>query len=399
MSLEQQGSLNIESVQTTKSDSSNHLINLKPFYVYALIDNSNKKVFYVGKGQDDRIFQHKKEVERGNVISDKQTEINNLMQSGCEVKEYVIGRFGTEEEAFAVESTLIHWVYGKDSLTNNASGHGSQHIRDKDNLEMSILTSKSEEKPYYVYCLISPLDSDFFYVGKGKGARCHQHLKDVYCGTIDSVKKQKMLEIINSGPEPNPLIIGRYATEKEAFAVESVLIHWAYGITKLVNDQSGHGVDTIRPRGHYETLQGIDEPFLNYCQRTKENRERNDISPYIRELGNLVENECDIKFDFIDTRNDRHTMLVKEINGVHLTIACHHTARKAAAVTIQSVDLKQHNRDKVIKICNNSRLEYKDRGRYGRIMPAGTYSDPKVIVEKFRKTLSEVEKVKIDIPK
>ena len=43
----------------------------------------------------------------------------------------VLGRFDTEQEAYAVEATLIHWVYGHENLTNIQAGHGWRHIRPK----------------------------------------------------------------------------------------------------------------------------------------------------------------------------------------------------------------------------------------------------------------------------
>ena len=45
----------------------------------------------------------------------------------------MIGRYRTATEAFAVESTLIHWIHGKENLTNDQNGHGADSIRDKGN--------------------------------------------------------------------------------------------------------------------------------------------------------------------------------------------------------------------------------------------------------------------------
>jgi hypothetical protein len=90
----------------------NSLTDLKPFYVYALMPEVNHDIFYVGKGQDDRIFQHAKEVKRGVVETFKQKRIAEIKNEGNRVKNLVIGRYDSEEEAYAVECTLIHWVYG-----------------------------------------------------------------------------------------------------------------------------------------------------------------------------------------------------------------------------------------------------------------------------------------------
>ncbi|MGV1099912.1 LEM-3-like GIY-YIG domain-containing protein [Thiovibrio sp. JS02] len=371
------------------------LSNLKPFYVYSLMDGNNLGIFYIGKGQDDRVFQHVKEVKRGIAETAKQNKIAELESSGNYVKQTVIGRFDSEEEAYAVECILIHWVYGFDNLTNITSGHGVKSVRPHNNFGYIPGLEEDFQKPFYVYILTDPKTNQVFYVGKGKGKRYSQHQKEVESGIVETIKQKKIEHIISQGQQVKSFIVGRFKTEQEALAVESLLIHWVYGIDSLTNDIGGHGVNFIRPKGHYEELQGIDEPELNYCVRTKENRERNDIIPYLTEIRMLIESSCNIKFDDIHTHNDRHTYLVKFIKGVRLTVACHHSARKAAAVTIESLNGKKANKERVRYICDNSRLEWKDNGRYGRIMPAGTHSDPMIILEKFKETLAEIEKVRI----
>jgi len=102
---------------------------LKRFYVYELIDPKNNNAFYVGKGQGERALTHGFEAgdERSN--SKKAQRIREIRERGQEERVVVIGRFDTEAEAYSVESTLIHWVYGIDNLTNIQGGHGSKFIR------------------------------------------------------------------------------------------------------------------------------------------------------------------------------------------------------------------------------------------------------------------------------
>lgn len=372
----------------------NKLLTLKPFYVYGLHDIRKHDFFYIGKGQDARLFQHTKEARRQINEREKDKKILEIEKSGHKVKQTVIGRFDTESEAFAVESTLIHWVYGIDNLTNIASGHGVNFIRTKNNYDNIPALLDNSLKPFYVYALMNEIKKSIFYIGQGKGNRAHQHLQEVERGIIETRKQKEIFESIKAGGAYTVIIIGRFSTKEEALSVESVLIHWVYGIANLKNDTSGHKVSTIRPKGHYEELQGIDEPELNYCERTKANRERNDIIGFLNEIRALIESNCKIKFDDIHTHNDRHTYLVKFIKGVRLTVVSHHTARRAAAVTIESLDTKEINKARVRYICNNSKLEWKDNGRYGRIMPAGSYTDPEIVLEKFKETLSEILKVK-----
>lgn len=115
------------------------------YYVYELIDYSNPnepKVFYVGKGVGSRVYEHAKKVlnkiQSGDEIVDpKERALQQLLETKSPecLKEIVIGRYETEAEALAVESTLIKWVYGHNNLTNIVHGHQAKHIRPKGNYE------------------------------------------------------------------------------------------------------------------------------------------------------------------------------------------------------------------------------------------------------------------------
>lgn len=102
---------------------------LKPYYVYELVDSRSNEVFYVGKGMGQRGNQHELEARSDDDTSEKIRRINEIRQSNGSVIVRVIGRFVTEEQAFAVEATLIHWVYGIEQLTNIQGGHGGSTIR------------------------------------------------------------------------------------------------------------------------------------------------------------------------------------------------------------------------------------------------------------------------------
>jgi len=116
----------------TKNDD---FLELKKHYVYELVNSIDNKVFYVGKGQGERAHQHIKEASsEGIEETEKIHKIKTIKNNGGKTIVRVIGRYRTGTEAFSVESTLIHWVYGKENLTNNQPGHGSDSIREKDDL-------------------------------------------------------------------------------------------------------------------------------------------------------------------------------------------------------------------------------------------------------------------------
>jgi hypothetical protein len=120
---------------------------LKPYYVYEIRDPSappDQAVFYVGKGTGRRIEQHEREADRaaqnsGVTEQKRHQKILEIKARGETPIARVIGRFDTPEEAFAVEATLLHWVYGfpdlyeRSALTNIQAGHNHRYIRPKGN--------------------------------------------------------------------------------------------------------------------------------------------------------------------------------------------------------------------------------------------------------------------------
>ena len=99
------------------------------FYVYALVDPRDNKIFYIGKGTGNRVFQHEIcAVKDDEVETLKYDRIRDIKAAGQEVKHYIIRHGMTEEEAFLVESVLINVFSYADfnlekQLTNIQSGH------------------------------------------------------------------------------------------------------------------------------------------------------------------------------------------------------------------------------------------------------------------------------------
>ena len=104
------------------------LIALGNFYMYGLIDPRNNQLFYIGKGKDNRVFEHEKE-SINSIDSDKLKlkTILEIKNAGLEVKKIIINSNLTEQEAFVAEASLINaFNYISDTrLTNIDSGHHS----------------------------------------------------------------------------------------------------------------------------------------------------------------------------------------------------------------------------------------------------------------------------------
>lgn len=108
----------------------------------------DNKVFYVGKGTGRRALSHEEEVkimletarnEESLGLGQKRETIARILAAGRNPIAVVVGRYASATEAFAVESTLIHFMYGHENLANIASGHGSKFIRTRD--AMSVIQS------------------------------------------------------------------------------------------------------------------------------------------------------------------------------------------------------------------------------------------------------------------
>lgn len=96
------------------------------YYVYALIDPRDKKPFYVGKGKDNRVFDHLQCAIENPTASDKYEKIREIVNSGLLVTHVIIKHGLTEKAAFQVESSLIDYsIYFGHQLTNEVLGHNS----------------------------------------------------------------------------------------------------------------------------------------------------------------------------------------------------------------------------------------------------------------------------------
>ena len=109
-----------------KSFSEKALDALNGYYVYALVDPRNDKVFYIGKGIGNRVFSH--EIESGKLPESekkKLQKIRDIEENGYSVKRLIVNWGLSEDEAFIAEATLINLLnrMPEIQLTNEVSGH------------------------------------------------------------------------------------------------------------------------------------------------------------------------------------------------------------------------------------------------------------------------------------
>ena len=133
---------------------------LLPYYVYLLLNPlARNRVFYVGKGTGQRAGAHYNDVNRllkqlaqegqdqltKDELNSKQDVVRKIAEAGKRPLEVIVGRYETEQEAFAVEATLLHFLYGKSSLTNIASGRRHRYIRTKEEFEEIVKNARDQE--------------------------------------------------------------------------------------------------------------------------------------------------------------------------------------------------------------------------------------------------------------
>ena len=119
------------------------------YYVYALVDPRDNKIFYIGKGKGNRVFQHAKDALNEEDESLKLDKIRSILQEGKQVNLYILRHNLTEDVAYIVESTLIDLLtYSKfnkiNQLTNIVAGHHQwdEGIKDVDEINAIYNCSK-----------------------------------------------------------------------------------------------------------------------------------------------------------------------------------------------------------------------------------------------------------------
>lgn len=152
------------------------------YYVYCLVDPADGKVFYVGKGKGNRVFQHALHAELDkDAVSEKLDKIREIhaRPNGSNHVQYYIVRHGLKEDnAFEIESVLIDFLtfpqFNRESLMTNLQAGHDQRLR-------GIRTAEDIEA-YYAAKDIEVCPDDFLLLVNISASRATETLYDAAKG-------------------------------------------------------------------------------------------------------------------------------------------------------------------------------------------------------------------------
>lgn len=176
------------------------------YYVYALVDPRDNRIFYVGKGVGNRVYQH----ARAAVVDDSQSlklsTIRDIMKLGKDVKHYILRHNMTEKEAFLVESAIIDLLtypaFNKEHiLTNIASGHHQWDEGIKTDKEINIM---------YDCKKIEPIEGDRLLLVSLNRSYAHDKAQGIYQRVSDYESARKYWRLADWKAKKVNYVLGVY---------------------------------------------------------------------------------------------------------------------------------------------------------------------------------------------
>lgn len=132
-----------------------------------------------------------------------------------------------------------------------------------------------EEIKYYVYRLIDPRNGETFYVGKGKGNRVFNHMKDALAADESdevSDKLQTIREIHNAGLNVIHVIHRHGMDEQMSFEVEASLIDAYPGVTNIMGGTGSNDYGPMNAKEIMDKYAAEEAVFEHKCLMITINR-------------------------------------------------------------------------------------------------------------------------------
>lgn len=132
----------------------------------------------------------------------------------------------------------------------------------------------------YVYRLIDPRNGETFYVGKGKGNRLFEHVRDQVDDMDPSNKVRRIREIRTAGFEVAHVIHRHGMDDKTAFEVEAALMDAFPGLTNAVGGLGGGDFGVMHAREIIERYSAEPAVFNHRALLISINKTAAESSPY-----------------------------------------------------------------------------------------------------------------------
>jgi len=172
-------------------------------YVYSLSDPETNKIFYIGRGVGNRVFQHTKNADDLNIApTDKIEKIRKIHSKNKQVVTHIIQHQLSEDEAKKVECALLDLMklLGND-LTNIQGGYNSE--------EYGLMTTEEVERKY---CLekIDLLPKGFIAININKSYKLGNGKEGIYQATKEAwvINKSKLSKITQVLSEFKRRVVG-----------------------------------------------------------------------------------------------------------------------------------------------------------------------------------------------
>ena len=242
-----------------KNFSEKSLQALNGHYVYALIDSRTDKVFYIGKGSGNRIFNH--EIESNKTSESEKVKlqtIRSIEKEGLNVKRVIINWGLTEKEAFAAETSLINLLNftSKIKLSNIVSGH---HVHES-------LTVEYFEMLYGAKCLceddirhsILVIKINKLYHREMTAKELYEATRGIWVVSLNSIKKRKVQYVFAIY---NQLIVAVYKPDEWHYVHEMIDIPRPHEFENNITDNVRKRVYFISK--DYESLDENQQFYLH----------------------------------------------------------------------------------------------------------------------------------------
>lgn len=193
---------------------------LNGFYVYALVDPRNDKVFYVGKGTGNRVFSH--EIESGKSRESEKKKLQHIREienCGYSVRRLIINWGLTENEAFIAEATLINLLNRMPDiqLTNEVSGHHVHESLTTEEFELQYGAVPLEKEDIKHSILVIKINK--LYRRGMSDAELYDSVRGFWAASLKSIEARKVKYVFGVY---NGLILGVYKPDAWHYGYEMI---------------------------------------------------------------------------------------------------------------------------------------------------------------------------------